>query len=354
MYAVAGVTGDTGKVVAETLLAQNRPVRVLVRDEAKGAEWKARGAEVVVAELDDPAALSRAFAGTVGAYFLLPSQYASTDSRADNARRTRGIVQAVESSGVAHVVFLSAVGAQHANGTGPVGPLHDAEVELSHVKAAVTSVRAAYFMENWGPSPLAFCARTRRAPDVPRAWPRHSHGRDGRRRHNIGEGAPRGGQRLLGDRARRAEGLHARGCPNATLYALDADVALAEGREGSHGPLTSMLGTNPTGLHVHGLKDGAVTTVGAKGIRAIAMPGHTAGSAAYLVSGVLFLGDAAGITTEGKLKPAPWVFTDDGAKNRASLVALGRMLESENAAVVAIVPAHTGPGQFEDLVAFTP
>src|SRR5580704_9107947 len=28
--------------------------------------------------------------------------------------------------------------------------------------------------------------------------------------------------------------------PNATLYALDADVALAEGREASHGPLTSM------------------------------------------------------------------------------------------------------------------
>src|SRR5258708_34188360 len=33
---------------------------------------------------------------------------------------------------------------------GPIGPLHDAEVALSQVKAAVTSIRAAYFMENWG------------------------------------------------------------------------------------------------------------------------------------------------------------------------------------------------------------
>jgi uncharacterized protein YbjT (DUF2867 family) len=65
------------------------------------------------------------------------------------------MVQAIESSGVAHVVFLSAVGAQHASGTGPVGPLHDAEVALSHVKAAVTSVRAAYFMENLGGSLFA-------------------------------------------------------------------------------------------------------------------------------------------------------------------------------------------------------
>jgi uncharacterized protein YbjT (DUF2867 family) len=152
MYVVAGVTGKTGKVVAETLLAQKKPVRVLVRDETKGAEWKRRGAEVAVAELDDAAALRRAFADATGVYFLLPAPYASSDSRADNAKRTRGIVQAIESSGVAHVVFLSAVGAQHASGTGPVVPLHDAEVALSHVKAAVTSVRAAYFMENWGAS----------------------------------------------------------------------------------------------------------------------------------------------------------------------------------------------------------
>jgi glyoxylase-like metal-dependent hydrolase (beta-lactamase superfamily II) len=143
-------------------------------------------------------------------------------------------------------------------------------------------------------------------------------------------------------------------CPSAALYALDADVALAEGREGSHGPLTRMFGVKSTGLDVHGLRDGAVTTVGTKSIRAIATPGHTGGSAAYLVSGVLFLGDSGGMKTDGKLAPAPWVFTDDGARDRASLVALGKMLESEKAAVVAVVPGHTGTGKFEDLTGFTP
>ena len=152
MYVVAGVTGNTGRVVAEALLAQKKPVRVLVRDEAKGAEWKRRGAEVAVADLDDATTLGRALAGATGAYLLLPAQYESTDSHADGAKRTRGIVQAIESSGVAHVVLLSAVGAQHASGVGLVGLVHDAEVALSHVKATVTSVRAAYFMENWGAS----------------------------------------------------------------------------------------------------------------------------------------------------------------------------------------------------------
>jgi glyoxylase-like metal-dependent hydrolase (beta-lactamase superfamily II) len=143
-------------------------------------------------------------------------------------------------------------------------------------------------------------------------------------------------------------------CPNATLYALDADVALVEGREGSHGPLTSLVGAKPTGLHVHGLRDGAVTTVGTKSVRAIATPGHTNGSAVYLVTGVLFLGDSGWMKTDGKLAPAPWALSDDVAKDRASLVALGKMLESEKAAVVAIVPAHTGTGKFEDLTAFIP
>ena len=143
-------------------------------------------------------------------------------------------------------------------------------------------------------------------------------------------------------------------CPNATLYALDADVALVEGREGSHGPLTSLLGAKPTGLHVHALKDGAVLTLGAKSIRTIATPGHTGGSAAYLVSGVLFLGDSAAMKTDGKLAAPPWALSDDLAKSRASLAALGKMLESEKAAVVSIVPGHTGTGKLEDLTAFRP
>ena len=44
MYVVAGVSGHTGKVAAETLLAQGKSVRVLVRDPAKGEPWRARRA----------------------------------------------------------------------------------------------------------------------------------------------------------------------------------------------------------------------------------------------------------------------------------------------------------------------
>jgi uncharacterized protein YbjT (DUF2867 family) len=152
MYVVAGVSGNTGKVVADTLLASKQAVRVIVRSADKGAPWRERGAEVAVAELDDVAALGRALAGAKGAYLLLPPQYASTDTRSDNARRTAGFVKAVDASSIPSVVFLSSVGAQHEGGTGPITSLHDAEVALRRSRASVTFVRAAYFMENWGGS----------------------------------------------------------------------------------------------------------------------------------------------------------------------------------------------------------
>ena len=51
MFFVAGVTGNTGSVVANTLLERGKRVRVLVRDSQKGDAWERRGAEVVVRTL---------------------------------------------------------------------------------------------------------------------------------------------------------------------------------------------------------------------------------------------------------------------------------------------------------------
>ena len=50
-YVIAGVSGNTGSVAAAALLDAGAKVRVVVRDAAKGAPWKARGAEVAVADL---------------------------------------------------------------------------------------------------------------------------------------------------------------------------------------------------------------------------------------------------------------------------------------------------------------
>ncbi|HEX7665845.1 MAG TPA: NmrA family NAD(P)-binding protein [Polyangiaceae bacterium] len=152
MFVVTGVSGNTGSVVADTLLAQKRAVRVVVRDAKKAEAWKAKGAEIAVAELDDQAALTKAFQGAEGAYVLLPPDYASPDPNASNAKRADTIAKAIDAAGVKHVVLLSSVGAQHDAGTGPIVSLHRAEQAFAKTKAATTFVRAAYFMENIGSS----------------------------------------------------------------------------------------------------------------------------------------------------------------------------------------------------------
>ncbi len=152
MYAIAGVTGNTGSVVAETLLAQGKAVRVIVRDAAKGTAWKQRGAEVAVAALDDAAALAKALTGVQGVYLLIPSDLKSPDPLANAARFTQAYVEAITAAKVPHVVLLSSVGAQHPDGTGPIQTLHHAEAALAATGTALTALRPAYFQENIGGS----------------------------------------------------------------------------------------------------------------------------------------------------------------------------------------------------------
>jgi uncharacterized protein YbjT (DUF2867 family) len=150
MYVVAGVTGHTGGVVAETLLAQGKPVTVIVRTEEKGQPWASRGAHVAVASLDDTHALSGILRGAEGAYLLIPPNPSAPDLIETPRRLAQALAQAVNESGVPHIAFLSSIGAQHASGTGPIITLHNAEQILQSV-GNVTLVRAAYFLENWIP-----------------------------------------------------------------------------------------------------------------------------------------------------------------------------------------------------------
>lgn len=149
MIAVAGVSGHTGRAVADTLLRQGAAVRVIVRDEKKGDEWKARGAEVAVASLDDAAALTEALRGATAAYLLIPPAYHAPDLLATQAVTRDAIVRAIAGSRLGHVVLLSSIGAQHPSGTGPVRTLHEAEQALKTAPTAMTFLRAPYFLENW-------------------------------------------------------------------------------------------------------------------------------------------------------------------------------------------------------------
>lgn len=149
MYVVAGVTGNTGKIVANTLLDRKQPVRVVVRDRAKAAAFEARGAQVAVADLGDGQALAKAFDGAQGAYVLLPPDPASKDFRKLQDERSGAIASALRAAAVPHVVLLSSIGAHQSSGTGPILGLHVAEERFSQLPVTKsTFLRAGYFTEN--------------------------------------------------------------------------------------------------------------------------------------------------------------------------------------------------------------
>lgn len=152
-YVVAGVSGNTGRVAAEALLAAKKPVRAIVRSADKGAALAARGAELAVADLGDAAALTRAFAGATGAYVLVPPNFAVSGFRDYQRATVAAITEAVRAARVPHVVLLSSVGADLPSGNGPIAGLFDAEKALGEIPGTVlTSLRAGYFMENLGSS----------------------------------------------------------------------------------------------------------------------------------------------------------------------------------------------------------
>lgn len=148
MFVIAGVTGNTGAVVADALLAAKAPVRVVVRDAAKGAAWQAKGAEVAIADLADVPALTAALRGAQGAYLLVPPRPTATEPLADNRAVAAALAAAVAAARVPHVVLLSSIAAHQPDGTGPIVSVHVAERLLAEV-TQLTAVRAAYFMENW-------------------------------------------------------------------------------------------------------------------------------------------------------------------------------------------------------------
>jgi len=131
--------------------------------------------------------------------------------------------------------------------------------------------------------------------------------------------------------------------PKAQVISLDVEQPLVEGRVGAKGPMTRLMPVSPTGITVNkAVKDGDTFMVGPHTVHVFAVPGHTQGSAAYLVDDVLFMGDAADTKSDGTVIGSPWVFSDSQPQDRESLVALDAKLAQANLPVKTIAFAHSG------------
>lgn len=147
MYAIMGITGQIGGVIARTLLAANQSVRAVVRDTRKGQIWSEQGCEVALATIENAASLAAAFQGAEGVFILVPPNFdplpGFPEARAIGKTLRTALVQA----NPARVVYLSTIGAQ-ASEPNLLTQHTIIEKAIATLSMPVTFLRPAWFMEN--------------------------------------------------------------------------------------------------------------------------------------------------------------------------------------------------------------
>jgi uncharacterized protein YbjT (DUF2867 family) len=145
VYVILGASGNTGSIIADSLLSKGKRVCVLGRDLGRLHRFVRQGAEAFTTDVSDAAALTKAFSGARAAYLMSPPP----KSREDQERESDAIAKAVTESGLGYAVHLSACGAQVPEGTGPIAGLHSSEQKLNAISGLnVLHLRAAHFMGN--------------------------------------------------------------------------------------------------------------------------------------------------------------------------------------------------------------
>ncbi len=154
MFAVTGITGNVGGVVARTLLSGNQTVRAIVRDRGKGAVWADLGCEIAVADINDAPALRAALQGIEGVFAMVPPNFDPAPGFPEAHAIGEKLRSALETARPARVVYLSTIGAQatHENLLSQHTIIEGALRDLS---IPITFLRPGWFMENsmWDVAP---------------------------------------------------------------------------------------------------------------------------------------------------------------------------------------------------------
>ena len=148
MFAITGITGQVGGATARALLERQLGVRAVLRDPAKAAMWKRRGAQVALADFVNTEALRDAFSGVEGVFVMIPPIWDPAPEYPEARAMAATLRRALEAAAPPKIVCLSSIGAQHASGLGLITQLFLLERELRRLPMPSAFLRAAWFMEN--------------------------------------------------------------------------------------------------------------------------------------------------------------------------------------------------------------
>ena len=122
--------------------------------------------------------------------------------------------------------------------------------------------------------------------------------------------------------------------PGAERYILKLEEQMINGETARRGFLRNRRLSN-----YHTLEDGEIVSVGDSSVKVYAVPGHTPGSAAYLIDNrFLASGDLLRVSGKGKILPFLWLMNMNHRQNIESVKAMQSVINGAE----YILTGHTG------------
>lgn len=151
---VIGATGQQGGATARALLARDRKVHALVRDQDKPAAraLAEAGATLVPGDLDDRKSLRAAMSGVDGVFLalnMMTGARVSADGVVAEARRGKAVAEVAADAGVGHLVYSSVAGANQETGIPHVESKGRIEAHIHALGLPATVLRPVFFMDNF-------------------------------------------------------------------------------------------------------------------------------------------------------------------------------------------------------------
>jgi uncharacterized protein YbjT (DUF2867 family) len=148
-YIITGSIGNISKPIVAGLVKAGKNVSVITSKPDKVKDIEELGAKALVGSVSDKEFVKKAFAGADVVYTMIPPIWQTSNWRASQSEVADAYVDAIRSNNIKYVVNLSSLGAQHKNGVGPVGAIHDFEQALNAIPGLnVKHLRPSFFYYN--------------------------------------------------------------------------------------------------------------------------------------------------------------------------------------------------------------
>lgn len=147
---IIGATGTVGSKVAEILINEGHSVKIIARNPEKLEALANKGAEIIKGDVNNIEILIESFKKADSAFLILPDNAKAENTRAYQRQITGNFLQAIEKSGIKHIVNMSSLGSHMHEGNGMMAGTGEQEVRLNQLEDVnVVHIRSAYFMENF-------------------------------------------------------------------------------------------------------------------------------------------------------------------------------------------------------------